>query len=314
MDANRSAAPLVSVVIPMYQAGAWIEETLTTVSAQTYKNIETVVVDDGSTDRGADVVAEYAASGSTPVRLVRTVNRGVSIARNTGVLASCGEYVALLDADDLWHPRKLEIQVAQVTGSGAPLCVCGYEMFDDRTGRPIGVVRFRNGSRALRGWLALEGNGLALCSTALIRRTVLEDIRGFDPEFSVPADLEFALRMEEVGPLDAVPETLVRYRVHPAQMHRRLGDLARDVSLLHDRVFTDGQQSPFERRCRANLDVHLGLSHLLRGRVSVAVPYLLFSLRRDPRRLVTLPLRALIRRMGRRSRALFRIRGPRWVQ
>ena len=312
MRVDVAAGPLVSVVIPMYQAGAWIEETLTTVSAQTYKNIETVVVDDGSTDRGADVVAEYAASGSTPVRLVRTVNRGVSIARNTGVLASCGEYVALLDADDLWHPSKLEYQVAHLTGSGAPMCVCGYEMFDDRTGRPIGVVRFRNGSRALRGWLALEGNGLLLPSTALIRRAVLEDIRGFDPEFSVSADLEFALRMGEIGPLDAVPETLVRYRVHPAQMHRQLSEFSADMSRLYDQVFTGGRYQSIERRCRANLDAYLGLSHLLRGRVGVAVPYLLNWLRRDPHRLVTLPLRALIRRMGRRSRVMFRGRAPRW--
>mgnify|MGYP001994103321 CR=1 FL=1 len=306
--------PLVSVVIPMYQAGAWIMETLESVTSQTHPWVETIVVDDGSLDRGADLVSVFAESAERPVRLVRTTNKGVAAARNLGIAESSGAYVALLDADDLWQPAKLELQVAQLEMSGSPMCTCGYEFFDDRTKRRIGVVRFDDGSAALRGWLALEGNGLLLPSTALIRRTVLDDMRGFDPEFSVSADLEFALRMEEVGPLDAVPETLVRYRVHPAQMHRRLGDLARDVSLLHDRVFTDGRQSPLERRCRANLDVHLGLSHLLRGRVSVAVPYLLYSLRRDPRRLVTLPLRALIRRMGRRSRALFRIRAPRWVQ
>ena len=303
MRVDVAAGPLVSVVIPMYQAGAWIEETLTTVSAQTYKNIETVVVDDGSTDRGADVVAEYAASGSTPVRLVRTVNRGVSVARNTGIFASCGEYVALLDADDLWHPRKLEIQVAHLTGSGAPMCVCGYEMFDDRTGRPIGVVRFRNGSRALRGWLALEGNGLLLPSTALIRRTALEDMRGFDPEFSVSADLEFALRMEEVGPLDAVPETLVRYRVHSAQMHRQLSEFSADVSRLYDQVFTGGRYQSIERRCRANLAAHVGFSELIRGHLRLGTRHLARSARLDPRRLVTLPVHALLRRIGRRSRA-----------
>jgi glycosyltransferase involved in cell wall biosynthesis len=314
MNVEAGDNPLVSVVIPMYQSEAWILDTLASVAAQTYPQVEVIVVDDGSTDRGADVVAEYAASGSRTVQLVRTVNQGVSAARNTGILASSGEFVALLDADDLWHPRKLEIQVDHLAGSGAPMCVCSYEMFEDQTGRPIGVVRFRIGSRALRGWLALEGNGLLLPSTALIRRTVLDDMRGFDSEFSVSADLEFALRMEEFGPLDAVPETLVRYRVHPAQMHRRPYDLGSDSSLLHDRVFADGRRRSFERRCRANLDVHLGLSHLLRGRVGVAIPYLLNALRRDPRRLFTLPLRALIRRLGRRSRALFRIRAPRWVQ
>mgnify|MGYP001437253473 FL=1 len=312
MNLGSIGNPLVSVVIPMYQAEAWIIDTLATVAAQTYPRVETIVVDDGSTDRGADLVAEYASADALAIRLVRTANRGVSEARNIGILASTGDYVALLDADDLWHPRKLELQVAHLDESGGPTCVCGYELFDDRTGRPIGVVRFRNGSQALRGWLALEGNGLLLPSTALIRRAVLDDMRGFDPDFSVSADLDFALRIEEFGPLYALPETLVRYRVHPAQMHRRLGDLGSDVSLLHDRVFADGRRRSFERRCRANLDAHLGFSHLLRGRVGVAMPYFLHSLRRDPRRLVTLPLWALIRRLKRRSRAMFRSCAARW--
>ena len=305
MRVDVAAGPLVSVVIPMYQAGAWIEETLTTVSAQTYKNIETVVVDDGSTDRGADVVAEYAASGSTPVRLVRTVNRGVSVARNTGVLASCGEYVALLDADDLWHPSKLEYQVAQLEESGSPMCTCGYEFFDDRTKRRIGVVRVDDGSAALRGWLALEGNGLALASTALIRRQVLNELLQFDSLFSISADLDFALRVGERGHLDALPEVLVGYRVHPGQMHRQISGLAGEVSALYDRVFADGRDPSFERRCRANLAVHIGLSQLLRGRAGLAMRHLVRSVRWDPRRIVTLPLRAFVRRSGRRLRAVF---------
>jgi|TARA_Y100000031_G_scaffold20453_1_gene20945 glycosyltransferase involved in cell wall biosynthesis len=314
MSAGVVADPLVSVVIPMYQSEAWIEETLTSALAQTYQNVEIVVVDDGSTDRGPDVVAEYVAPGSSRVQLVRTPNRGVGSARNTGVLASCGEYVALLDADDLWDSRKLEIQMAHLTGSGAPMCVCGYELFEDLTGKSRGVVQFRNGSKALKGWLALEGNGLLLPSTALIRRAVLEDMRGFDPEFSVSADLEFALRMGEIGPLDAVPETLVRYRVHPAQMHRQLSEFSADMSRLYDQVFTGGRYQSIERRCRANLDVHLGLSYLLRGCVGAAGPYLLNSLRRDPRRLITLPLRVLIRRIRRRFQAISRSHIPRWQQ
>jgi hypothetical protein len=211
--------------------------------------------------------------------------------------------VALLDADDLWQPAKLELQVAQLEMSGSPMCTCGYEFFDDRTKRRIGVVRFDDGSAALRGWLALEGNGLLLPSTALIRRTVLDDMRGFDPEFSVSADLEFALRMEEVGPLDTVPETLVRYRVHSAQMHRQLSEFSADISRLYDQVFTGGRYQSIERRCRANLAAHVGFSELIRGHFRLGIRHLARSARLDPRRLVTLPVHALLRRIGRRSRA-----------
>jgi glycosyltransferase involved in cell wall biosynthesis len=300
VTSSQVKRPLVSVVIPMFQSEAWIGATLATVEAQTYSLVETIVVDDGSTDQGPAVVAEFASSCERPVRLIRTTNRGVAAARNTGITESDGDFVALLDADDLWGPRKLELQVAKLGDSGAPMCTCGYEFFDDRTGRRTGVVRVEDGSSALRGWLSLEGNGLALASAALISRPVLDELKLFDPEFSVSADLEFALRIAELGHLDSIPETLVRYRLHPRQMHRQVSGLAGDVDLLYDRVFAKKQDPSFERRCRANFAAHLGFSHLLRGRVDLALPYLWQSLCRDPRRIFTLPIRAIVRRLDRR--------------
>ena len=297
--------PLVSVVIPMFQSESWIAETLESVAAQTYPLVETIVVDDGSSDSGANLVSGFAESAERPVRLVRTTNNGVAAARNLGIAESNGAYVALLDADDLWRPEKLESQVAQLEESGSPMCTCGYEFFDDLSRRRIGVVRVKDGSTALRGWLALEGNGLALASTALIRRQALEDLLRFDSLFSISADLDFALRVGETGHIDALPEVLVGYRVHPGQMHRQISGLAGEVSALYDRVFSDGGDRSFERRCRANLAVHIGLSQLLKGRFGSALGHLGRSVRWDPRRIVTLPLRAFVRRSGRRLRAVF---------
>ena len=302
---------LVSVVIPMYQAEEWILETLASVAAQTYPMVETVVVDDGSSDRGADLVAGFAERAERPFRLVQTTNRGVALARNLGINESNGELLALLDADDLWHPNKLDLQVERLVETGAPMCTCSYEFFADQTDRRVGLVRVEDGSLALRGWLALEGNGLALASTAVIRRQAWDDLHRFDPRFSVSADLDFALRIGELGHLDAVPEALVRYRVHQGQMHRQISALAGDVSKLYDRVFSNGGDPRFERRCRANLAVHLGLSQLLRGRIALGLRQLSRSVLLDPRRIVTLPLRALARRTGRRLRSWFTV-GVSW--
>lgn len=304
MSGVTSGGPLVSVVVPMFQAETWIGDTLTSVAAQSYGAVETVVVDDGSSDGGAEIVSAFARSAERPVRLVRTANNGVAAARNLGIAESGGEFVAFLDADDLWHPAKLERQVAVLGESGAPMCTSGYAFFDDRTRRLVGVVRVGDGSAALRGWLALEGNGLALASTSLIRRRTLDDLLRFDPAFSVSADLDFALRVAEMGHIDAVSEVLVGYRVHPGQMHRQISGLAGDMSALYDRVFADGSEPSFERRCRANLAVHIGLSYLVRGRVGAGLGSLARGVRLDPRRAVTLPLRAFVRRSGRRLRAV----------
>ena len=103
-----SKMPTVSVVIPLYNARTVIQETIESVLAQTWKDYEIIVVDDGSTDGSDEVVRQFTGRA----RLVRRENGGVAKARNLGIEQSSGKYVALLDHDDLWHPTKLEKQVA----------------------------------------------------------------------------------------------------------------------------------------------------------------------------------------------------------
>lgn len=102
-------SPRVSVVIPLYQTERYIKQTLASVLAQTLDDFEVIVVDDGSSDRGPAIAR---ATGDSRVRVITQSNRGLAGARNTGIRESRGTYVALLDADDLWHPEKLARHVA----------------------------------------------------------------------------------------------------------------------------------------------------------------------------------------------------------
>lgn len=108
-------APLVSIVVPCYNAEAWVAETLASALGQTWQDKEIVVVDDGSRDRSAEIVRGHASQG---VRLIEQPNRGAAAARNAGLAASRGAYVQFLDADDLLAPDKIERQMARLAGAG----------------------------------------------------------------------------------------------------------------------------------------------------------------------------------------------------
>src|SRR5579862_4587648 len=101
---------LVSVVVPVWNSERFLKKTVESVLAQTYRRLELIVVDDGSTDRSPDIVKSIAAHDDR-VRLFRTENRGAAAARNLGISQSRGPFVALLDNDDLWHPEKIARQV-----------------------------------------------------------------------------------------------------------------------------------------------------------------------------------------------------------
>jgi len=125
----------------MYQAGAWIGEALTSVDAQTYPVLECIVVDDGSTDDGADVVRAFARTSACEVRLVFQKNSGVSAARNAGLALAAGDLIALLDSDDFWHPSKLATQVRHLEQEGSAACLTGYSIVDSATRRIVGAER-----------------------------------------------------------------------------------------------------------------------------------------------------------------------------
>ncbi len=222
----------VSVVIPAFDAEAYIEEALASVLAQSLAPVEVVVVDDGSRDG----TAARAAAVDPRVRVLRQENRGVSAARNAGVSAAQGAWVAFLDADDAWEPTKLEEQMAVARDPSLSAVHCGATLMDAQ-GRATGRVLRGRGGMALEDLLSFRrevcvtgGSGL------LVRRSTLDEVGGFYEGLSTSADWDLYRRLAASGPLGYVDSPLVRYRLHEGQMHRDLGRFRRDMTVAMQRA------------------------------------------------------------------------------
>jgi glycosyltransferase involved in cell wall biosynthesis len=139
VDPVTSGGDLVSIIMPAYNAVATIADSIESVRAQTHPRFELLVVDDGSTD-GTDALVARFAQADARVRMLRQpANAGVAAARNAGIGAARGNCIAFLDSDDRWHPRKLELQLAQMRGAGARISYCAYQRVDEN-GRVLSVV------------------------------------------------------------------------------------------------------------------------------------------------------------------------------
>ena len=206
--------PKVSVVVPAYNSARFIEETIRSVLDQTYQDFEIIVVDDGSTDTTAALVKAYGDR----VRYVWQENQGPSAARNTGKRSACGEFIALLDADDLWCADFLETLVP-VLGSDPELgaAYCGWQHID-AAGNPLPqTARPRRMSpRCFREKL-VWGNFLSV-HAVLVRRTCYEQVGLFDESLSTHEDWDMWLRMSTHYRFGAVPHVLAKYRLHDRNM------------------------------------------------------------------------------------------------
>ncbi|HGA1494581.1 TPA: glycosyltransferase family 2 protein [Streptococcus suis] len=123
--------PLVSVIIPVYNASRFIEETIQSVLKQTYQHFEIILVDDVSTDESVSIIRNMMATDKRISLLENDVNSGVALARNRGVAASTGRFICFLDADDLWLPTKLEKQVAFALNKGYAFTFTSYQFADE---------------------------------------------------------------------------------------------------------------------------------------------------------------------------------------
>ncbi len=224
----------ISVVIPAYNSAAFLGETLRSVLAQTLRADEILVVDDGSTD-GTAAVAE--AFGSA-VRVFRRPNQGVSAARNFGVEMAKGEWVAFLDADDLWRADKLALQMeALASDPGADLSYCARLSFAGREGGHVyGEITPVPPADCIRK--ALHCNTTFLPSAVVIRRRTYLAAGGFDTTLRIAQDWDLWLRLLHRGVrFVGVEQALLLYRDHPGSLsHNALPTLQELKSIYRRHV------------------------------------------------------------------------------
>lgn len=204
---------LVSVVIPAYNGADYIGETIESILAQSYRPLEVLVVDDGSTDGTAEVVRRFG----DPVRYVRQENAGTAAARNRAVAESRGEFIALLDQDDLWVPHKLARQIPRFAEDPRiGLVFAGIEFFDTNSGK-ITATYFPGDELSLCDLLA---HIVLPVQTILFRRSALEKIGPFDTSLGGTDDWDIGIRMAAEFRMVGVNETLGRVRLHNTQQGR----------------------------------------------------------------------------------------------
>jgi len=203
--------PLVSVIVPVHDGERFLAPALRSVFEQTYRPIEVIVVDDGSTDGSAEVASSF------PVRYLHQENRGPGAARNAGIQASRGELVAFVDADDVMLPHKLETQAGFLLDHPEVDCVMARQriVIEDGVDPPEWV----------RSQRATGDDGVQPLS-AVIRRGALDQVGGFDPRLRVSEDLDLLFRLRQEGlVIETLPQIVMVRRVHGANLTYRTTDL-----------------------------------------------------------------------------------------
>lgn len=254
--------PRVSVVIPAYNAERFIGDALDSVMAQTFRDVEVIVVDDGSTDGTGEIVRSYGE----PVRLVDQANAGPSAARNRGVREAKSELVAFLDADDRWLPEKLALQVPLLDGNaGTDLVHCRVQLID-ASGQPMPTPRLPAPSGRIFHDL-LERNVLGT-SAVVVRKARVEQVGGFPEDMKWAEDWLLWLRLAQHCQVGCVEEVLVQHREHGASLATEGESFYRgvlEVLARIERETDDARAIAIARRTRRRVQCARGLRLLREG-------------------------------------------------
>lgn len=228
----------VSVIIPAYNAMVYLPETMKSVLKQTYDDFEVIVVNDGSSDQTEQWVSQIT---DPRVRLICQRNQGSSAARNTGINQARGEYIAFLDADDLWEPTKLEKQVHCLEQDPEAGLVYTWTALIDEKGESRGkvIANYAEGNV----WKTLiECNILECGSTPMIRRCCFESVGVFDINLgSLCDDWEMWIRIASRYSFKVVKEPLVYYRAHSNSTSKNWELMEQAYSKTIEKVFSSAQ-------------------------------------------------------------------------
>lgn len=298
-----SDTPSVSIIIPAYNASAHIVETLESVFAQHYEPMEIIVVDDGSSDGTAELVAKAYPS----VRVIRKQNGGAASARNAGIRIATGDYIAFLDADDFWLPGKLHAQYryfqahpevrllctdfavwrANEHGFFAPPSTLAID--DSICDDEIDVTR--------SGWLyhKLLMDCTVWTSTVMMHRSLVEEVGEFDESLRLGQDYDYWLRASRTTPIGTLQRPFAFYRQHPESATKRGASVNYGAIILSNALqkwgtsSPNGESIPRQQVLKRIADIHFsnGYHHYQRGTHYLALRELWHSLLMKPFRVKT---------------------------
>jgi glycosyltransferase involved in cell wall biosynthesis len=270
--------PLVSVIIPTYNRSNHILGTIESALGQTYKNIEIIVVDDGSIDGTSSRVKAYGYR----IRYVYQEHAGVSAARNKGIEEARGEFVAFLDSDDLWMPEKIFKQM-ELFKADPELSVIytDYSRFDDFGTYALTTFQFKTPAKGRIRKELLKNNFIGT-STVILKRSVFNNLGKFDTRLSTTEDFDLWLRLSDYYLFDYIPEALVRYRIssveHPANYLKHCLVIHRLLSRL-----TDDRETYLLAVCELSKYYYYAAKTALRiGKPGLAVGCFLHSIKWRP--------------------------------
>jgi len=206
-----TASPLVSCIVPVFNGERFLAEALQSIHAQTHRELEILVVDDGSTDGTPGIIA----SQGDRVSSLRQPNRGQGAARNAGVRAARGELIAFLDADDLWEPEKLGLQIARLAAHPAlDLCFTQFQNF--------WVPELADEAHHHRDESVAQPSAAWSIGTLLAPRAVFDRFGPFDETLKLGPNITWFLRAAQQGArIEVLPDILMRRRLHPGNTTRK---------------------------------------------------------------------------------------------
>jgi len=234
--------PLVSVVIPVYNGSNYLVEAIDSALAQTYTNIEIIVVDDGSTDNTWEIIQSYGSK----IKGIRKPNGRVSSALNRGIMEASGKYFGWLSHDDLWLPAKLEKQV-DFLKDHPEFKACYTDMYCiNEEGKIIRTVKFPWYPRIEAMRNLFQAMYISGCSI-LIEMDIFETIGVFNEVLKTTQDFEMWMRILNFYEIGHIPEYLIKNRIHPSQVAVRENSLhEKEKRFIYQKLFEEYKSVLFE--------------------------------------------------------------------
>ncbi len=214
--------PLITIIVPCFNAQNTIKETIESVLKQTYNNYEILIINDGSTDNSVEVCTNYTHSDDR-ISIISINNQGVSVARNIGIQHAQGEYIAFLDSDDLWHPKKLEKQIEYLSDHpDVGVCFSKVE-FLSQAGQSLNQYSTVPAQGLVATGLLTE-NLTCTTSNILCRQQVIKDVGPFNTTMSFAEDQEWLLRVALMSTwrIMGLQEVYVGYRTNQGSLSSQL--------------------------------------------------------------------------------------------